>query len=159
LIFLTVGAQMPFDRLVESVDAWAGEHPDKHIVAQIGRSVHVPRNMEWQSFLDPREFKRRYESARFIVAHAGTGSILTAMQMGKPILVMPRRYDLGETRSDHQLATARKFGQFPGVEWALDGHELVTKLNTMHKMVGYCSVGPYASQHLLQAIRRFIESV
>ena len=36
MIFVTVGYQMPFDRMVESIDRWAGRHPDAAIFAQIG---------------------------------------------------------------------------------------------------------------------------
>ena len=36
MIFVTVGAQMPFDRLTSSVDRWAASHPTSDVVAQIG---------------------------------------------------------------------------------------------------------------------------
>jgi len=159
VILVTVGSQLPFDRLVKAVDAWAGQHPDELVVAQIGKTAYAPVHMQWQSFLSPSEFKRRCKSAHLIVAHAGTGSILTAMQMGKPILVMPRRRELRETRNDHQIGTAKRFGQFRGAEAAFDERQLIAKLNTMHQVVAHCSVGQYASEPLLQTIRRFIESV
>src|SRR5262245_2413506 len=109
VIFVTVGAQMPFDRLVRSVDRWAGGRRRTDVVAQIGATDYHPSHMRWQPFLDSEAFGRRYREAQAIVAHAGTGSLITALQIGKPILVMPRRAGLRETRTDHQVATAEQF--------------------------------------------------
>src|SRR5688500_9921748 len=98
VIFVTVGAQMPFDRLVRAVDAWAEGRTD--VVAQIGESAYVPKTLRWTRFLEPEAFRRHYAEAKVVVAHAGTGSIITALQIGKPIIVMPRRAALRETRND-----------------------------------------------------------
>ena len=112
MIFVTVGAQMPFDRLVKAVDQWAASQ-GRGDVAQIGSTDYRPSAIQWTRFLDPEKFKHRFETAKVVVAHAGTGSIITALQLGKPILVMPRRANLRETRNDHQVATADRFRRFP----------------------------------------------
>jgi UDP-N-acetylglucosamine transferase subunit ALG13 len=88
VIFVTVGGQIPFDRLVRGVDEWAGARSDVHVFAQIGLSELRPRNIDWTEFLTPEEFRQRVQSARALVAHAGMGSILTALEFGKPILVL-----------------------------------------------------------------------
>ena len=93
MIFVTVGAQMPFDRLVRAVDEWAGQSGTRDVFAQIGTTDLRPRHIEWVSFLQPAEFLERVRAARLIIAHAGMGSILTALGLGKQILVMPRRGD------------------------------------------------------------------
>src|SRR5262249_19256768 len=107
MIFVTVGVQLPFDRLVRAVDEWAGERRRTDVFAQIGPSDYQPRHIEFSPFVDPPEFRRLVEAADVLVAHAGMGSIITALELGKPLLVMPRRADYGEHRNDHQLATAR----------------------------------------------------
>ena len=43
-----------------------------------------------------------------MVAHAGTGSILTALDGGVPVIVVPRDDKRGEHRDDHQIQTARQ---------------------------------------------------
>jgi UDP-N-acetylglucosamine transferase subunit ALG13 len=53
VIFVTVGAQMPFDRLVKAVDQWAGENGREDIYAQIGQSDYRPSNIQWTKFLKP----------------------------------------------------------------------------------------------------------
>src|SRR4051812_40285187 len=111
---------MNFDRLVTTVDRWAGHRGRGDVVAQIGQTTYRPSNMKWTAFLSPDEFARHIEQASAIVAHAGTGSILTALERGKPIVIFPRRASLGETRSDHQVATAQKFLRFASVFPAFD---------------------------------------
>ena len=107
MIFVTVGVQLPFDRLIRAVDDWAGHHGRHDIVAQAGTSAFKPRHIDVRQTLVPTEFRRFVEQAELIVAHAGMGSIITALELGKRIVVMPRRAALGEHRNDHQLSTAR----------------------------------------------------
>lgn len=157
MIFVTVGAQMPFDRLVKTVDQWAKVNHRDDVFAQIGQSEYQPSNIQWTNFLDPQEFKRKYEAARVIVAHAGTGSIITALQLGKPVLVMPRRASLRETRNDHQIATSEQFLSFDSVEVAWDENELKTKLEGIDKLRGSPRIESYASGELVKVIREFID--
>lgn len=159
MIFVTVGAQMPFDRLIKTVDQWAREHGRKDVFAQIGLTDYRPTNIQWTTFLSTEEFKQRYEAASVIVAHAGTGSIITALQLGKPILIMPRRASLRETRNDHQVATAEQFHRFDSVVVALDEKELITRLEGIDNLRGRQSIEPYASRELVEAIREFIDDV
>ena len=119
MIFVTVGIQTPFDRLLRTVDDWAGLRCRAGVFAQVGESGYRGRHIITAKFLAPLEYRRRVETAQFVVAHAGMGSIITALELGKPIIVMPRRGDLSETRNDHQIATAKHFIQHPGIAVAL----------------------------------------
>lgn len=157
MIFVTVGAQMPFDRLVKTIDQWVGENHRNDFFAQIGPSEYVPENMQWVNFLEPEEFKCKYESAELIVAHAGTGSIITALQLGKPILIMPRLAKLNETRNDHQNATSKQFGKFDSVEVAWDEKELIFKLVGVDKFRDFQKIQSYASGEIVNTIREFIK--
>jgi UDP-N-acetylglucosamine transferase subunit ALG13 len=157
VIFVTVGAQMPFDRLVRTVDRWAERRGRSDVFAQIGPSEYRPAHLRWARFLDPQDFRKRYETASVIVAHAGTGSILTALQLGKPIVVMPRRARLHETRSDHQVASAERFSRFPSVEVASDERALLASLERIEELRGLRAIGAHASAELLNALRRFVD--
>ena len=158
MIFVTVGAQMPFDRLVKTVDQWARVTGHDNVFAQIGSSEYRPSSIEWTHFLHPDEFKRRCENAEVIVSHAGTGSLITALQLGKPILVMPRRAGLRETRNDHQVATSEQFRRFDSVSVAWDENELMAKLGDVDNLRVSQRIEPYASHELVAAIREFIDS-
>jgi len=156
VIFVTVGAQMPFDRMVRAVDVWAGARGRDDVLAQIGPAEYVPRHVRSTRFLEPPEFLRTYRDARVIVAHAGTGSILQALELGKPILVMPRRAALRETRNDHQVATAQKFEKL-GIPVAWDEESLAARLDDVESLVAERRVGPHASPQLIAALRAFLD--
>lgn len=157
VIFVTVGAQMPFDRLVKTVDHWASSSGRNDVFAQIGLSEHHPLHMKWAHFLSPGEFKQKCQTAEVIVAHAGTGSLITALQLGKPILIMPRRASLRETRNDHQVATSEQFRCFDSVTVAWNENELIEQLHCIDKLRGETkSIEQHASVELISAIRNFI---
>jgi UDP-N-acetylglucosamine transferase subunit ALG13 len=111
VILVTVGTQLPFDRLVRAVDLWAAERGRDDVVAQTGSGSYRPRAMTAHESLPPSEFRRLFEAADIIVGHAGIGTILAALELAKPVLIMPRKASLGEQRTDHQIATAERFGR------------------------------------------------
>ena len=156
MIFVTVGAQMPFDRFIRAVDTWAAQCGRSDIFAQIGPQAWKPRHIEWTKFLAPDDHRRRVEGAVMIVAHAGMGSIITALEYGKPILVMPRRGDLGETRNDHQVATARRFHERGLVSVALDEKELSGLLTGLGELRRSPRISAHASPELLANLRDFL---
>ena len=53
MIFVTVGTQLAFDRLVQAVDAWVGNNPGERAYAQIGPATFQPYNMESTDFVRP----------------------------------------------------------------------------------------------------------
>ena len=124
MIFVTVGSQMPFDRLVMAIDKWAGENRGYEVQAQVGDSNYRARYIRTCVSLTPVAFKERVRDARAVVAHAGMGSVITALEFRKPLVVMPRRGDLRETRNDHQIATARWLAEKPGITVAMAEVEL-----------------------------------
>ena len=156
MIFVTVGAQMPFDRLVRGVDEWAGKTGRQDVLAQIGPTPFEPACIEWERFMPPPRFREVVRDASVLIAHAGTGSILTALELGKPILIMPRRGHLGETRNDHQLATARRFLGSHGIAVAFDENELRQKLDTVDQLHANHRISHYASSDLIDGIRSFL---
>lgn len=157
MIFVTVGAQMPFDRLVATVDQWAIANDRDDVVAQIGNSELKPRAMTCTPFMDPAEFRQHLCDADAVVTHAGMGTILSCLELGKPVLVMPRRGDLQETRNDHQIATARAFAKARRISVAWDEEEMRTALDHLTDLPAPHRVPSHASPRLISALRSFIE--
>jgi UDP-N-acetylglucosamine transferase subunit ALG13 len=115
LIFVTVGSLFPFDRLIQAADKVAAAHPELEFFAQVGESELKPAHMPHARLLSRGDFKALTARAKVIVAHAGMGSIITAMELGIPIIIVPRRFDLGEHNTDHQAATARSLADREGL--------------------------------------------
>ncbi len=159
MIFVTVGAQMPFDRLIQWVDDWASTHERSDIAAQIGPSDFEPQTVEVLPFLDPQAFRRQMEEATAVVAHAGMGTIITALELGKPILVVPRLGKLDETRNDHQVATAKRLAEDGLVLAAYDEAEFSAQMQVLEQQAtrarGDARIGSQASDSLLARVREF----
>jgi UDP-N-acetylglucosamine transferase subunit ALG13 len=157
MIFVTVGAQMPFDRLVRAVDEWATSRARVDVFAQIGPSDFRPKSIETTRFIDPNEFRNRVQAANVIVAHAGMGTLITALEFGKPIIAMPRRGDLRETRNDHQVATATRLSEQGRIMVAFDEAQLIKRLDQFETSETAQRIEPYASPRLVATLRNFIE--
>lgn len=124
MILLTVGTQLPFDRLVSIVDGLAPGLTEP-VLAQIGNGGYCPKNMEWRSYVDPVEFESYIERCTLLISHAGIGTLVMAQKHGKPMILFPRRAVLDEHRNDHQLATVRALSGRSGVRIAYDEDDLV----------------------------------
>lgn len=149
---------MPFDRLCQTVDKWAGMRTGQDIFMQIGATTWRPKNSAYAQMLDPNGYAERIKESSVLVMHAGIGSILAAMQHEKPIIVMPRRAKLRETRNDHQVATARMFTKLGGISVASDEDELLDRLDSLDAVAKPSPLSPTASSELIEAIRSFIHS-
>ncbi len=156
MIFLTTGSQMPFDRMVRAVDDWASRNPHAAITAQIGVTDYRPAHFDAAISMPPAKFENLVAEAELVVGHAGMGTILTAFRFGTPVLVLPRRGDLQETRNDHQFATARRLADRPGLHVALDEDALKSSLDRLSGLARPEPIPPHASDELLDYVRSFI---
>lgn len=129
MIFATVGTQLPFDRLLLALDGWAAANPGVPVLAQAGASRRRFRHIETVAHLDQAEFLARFAQARLVVAHAGMGTILSAAELGKPLILMPRRAKFGEHRNDHQQDTAREMARLSNVTLVEDGEALHAEMD------------------------------
>ena len=155
-IFVTVGSDVPFDRIVKVIDEWAGSCPEAEVFAQVGNSNHEFRNIDTCPFLYPAEFTAKLDNATLVIAHAGMGSILSALKHERPILVMPRFGYLGETRNEHQVATVERLAPMGLIEVAKDEHALAERLADLEAFTSTGNIAPWASKSLWDTIGRFI---
>lgn len=156
MIFVTVGTDLPFDRMMKVIDVWAGENERSDVFAQIGEGGWEPENIEFVNFLQPPQFLSKFKSADVIISHAGMGTILSALHYGKPILVMPKLASLGEHRNEHQLATARRMSDLGNVNVAFNENELRDWLVMLDNLKLPKPIGESASDSLVTGIRDFI---
>jgi UDP-N-acetylglucosamine transferase subunit ALG13 len=130
VIFVTVGTQLAFPRLLDAMEAWAGGAGER-VAAQAGpdagQGARWP-HLEVAGHLSPEAFDALFGQARVVVAHAGIGTILSARRHARPLVILPRRAALGEHRNDHQMATARAVANLPGVHVAWEAGEIAALL-------------------------------
>jgi UDP-N-acetylglucosamine transferase subunit ALG13 len=149
---------MPFDRLVRAVDDWARKRERNDVFAQVGPNGWTPSYIRWEHHLEPLRFREVMAQSELIVSHAGMGSIIGALELRKPIIVMPRRADLRETRNDHQIATARRFSEMGYIRVALEREELERQLDEINSTCLQAAGGvssPKQTQ-LITTLRQFV---
>lgn len=156
MIFVVTGTQLPFPRLIGAMDDLAPQLAER-IVAQVGPDPTPRRHIEVHAKLPPVEFEARFLEARIVVAHAGVGSILSAKRLRRPLIIVPRRFELGEHRNDHQLATAKELEGMTGVRIAWDTDALADLLTTGAIPPAEPELGP-KSESLITRLQEFIGS-
>jgi UDP-N-acetylglucosamine transferase subunit ALG13 len=161
VIFVTVGSQMPFRRLVRAVDEWALLNPGIEVLAQVGSGeTYRPAALRAFPSVPPDRYAELVRDCELVVAHAGMGSVLTALEHGKPMVLMPRRGALQETRNDHQLATLHWLRAKPGIYPAEDETALKAALDAW-RIRGLAPPSPDGDrssslESLVETLRRFI---
>lgn len=157
MIVVTVGMQLGFDRLIKAMDVLA-PGLGTPVIAQTGMGTYRPQHMEARVKIAPSEFEALVGQARLVVAHAGIGTVLTTARCAKPIVLMPRRADLGEHRNDHQQATARKLAGRPGILVAMDESELGPRIAEGLALKDWAMVQSPTARQLNTALAAFIEN-
>ena len=112
MILVCVGAsEFGMDRLLKYMDELCDEKviEGSEIVAQSGVSTYVPHNYKAFSLIARDEFQKYVKDADVIITHAGTGSVIPPLKLGKKVIVFPRREKYHEHIDDHQLELADVF--------------------------------------------------
>ncbi|MDE6098351.1 MAG: glycosyl transferase family 28 [Muribaculaceae bacterium] len=154
MIFITVGTQEPFDRFLRIIDEIVPELHEEVVVQAFG-DRYTPVNFKVREFIEPDEFDEIFRRARLIVSHAGMGTIISAMQCDKAVIVFPRMASLGEHRNDHQMATARQMEKMNYVYVAYTGDEL-RKLMCSDNLAPLCRIDNSVSESLIDSLCDFI---
>ena len=158
MIFLTVGTLLPFDRLVKAIDDNVAEGIiQQPVFGQIGETSFKPKYMEYTQMLTKNLFDEKVSTADYIISHAGIGSIVMALEHGKPLLVMPRMKRFKEHVNDHQMATAQRFEQLGHILAAYSVEELPAKLQQLKTFVP--KIRENQAQAVANRIAKFLQSL
>lgn len=110
LLFATVGATLPFERLSRTVGALkASGDIRERVLLQTGVGGFRPEGVETRDTLPFDEVKDLLKRARIVVCHGGTGSLITALREGCQVIAMPRLFRLNEHYDDHQAEITAAF--------------------------------------------------
>jgi len=158
VIFLTVGTwRRGYDRLVRAVDELVEKGViAEEVAAQIGHGSYQPRQLKTIRFCSPDEFVKLISEVSLVISHAGMGTIIQAVRLGKPVIVVPRKASLGEADNDHQFTTAKQLEAEGKVLAAYEVSELPEKLEQAKTFVPSRSSG---ADQILKAVQEFIGQV
>lgn len=108
MIFVTVGThEQQFNRLVEYMDKWAGEH-EEEVIIQTGYSTYEPKYATWSKLYPYQKMVEFVDEARIVITHGGPSSFIMPLQVGKTPIVVPRQYKYNEHVNDHQVKFSKE---------------------------------------------------
>ena len=156
MILLTVGTQLPFDRLVESIDRLALKYQIQ-VKAQIGKSDYQSQQIESRKFFTPDEIEKAFKEASIVISHAGMGSIINCLRYKKPVIIFPRLSKYGEHRNDHQLDTLESFSNIQGIYPARNEDELERLISNIDQLNSPLGLYTPERESLISFIREKIQ--
>jgi UDP-N-acetylglucosamine--N-acetylmuramyl-(pentapeptide) pyrophosphoryl-undecaprenol N-acetylglucosamine transferase len=135
-VVVTLGTIQPYGfrrlilRLLEMLPAEA------EVLWQTGATDVTGLPIDGRTTVPAPELERAIAEADVVIAHAGTGTAMTAFELGRCPVLVPRRHTFDEHVDDHQVETARM----------LAGRGLAV----------YAEVAELDLGHLLEASRRTV---
>jgi len=123
LILTALGTdEHPFERALDAIDPLRPAH---ELVVQHG---HTPARdwaeVRWLDFVEFDTLLSFMREADAIVCHAGVGTIMTVLSLGRRPVVIPRLAAYGEHVDDHQLQIFDKLTQRGFLVPFLDGTDI-----------------------------------
>lgn len=109
MILVTLGTQKEqFKRLLDYI-----EHSQikDDIIVQSGHTKYESKKMKLFDFIPYEEMEKYIKKADVIITHAGTGSVLMPLKMGKKVIVCARLSKYEEHIDDHQQQLADIFSE------------------------------------------------
>ena len=129
LLFVTVGAILPFDRMVDTVAQLkaSGAIPEQ-VLMQVGVGGMKPAGIETAETFPFEEMQVLMSQADIVVCHGGTGSIITALREGCRVIAVPRLFSHGEVYDGHQVQICAALAKRGLIAVANSSEELVEAL-------------------------------
>ena len=154
MIFVTTGTQFPFDRLLSYIEEWLKDNANVLVVAQTGNTDFKSEKMELYSYLTPQKYDYYLKQASLIIGHLGTGTMIDAQKNGIPAILMPRKFELQEHRSEHQISTAKQFKDKKGIYIVEDKAQLFNLLDKIDTLTPPEKINNNTKQQLINFIKQ-----
>jgi len=107
MIFVTIGSALePFSRLLDAMDEMAPRLGEE-VVMQCGRRSYPGKNTRCFGYITFGQLQQFVRECGGLIGHGSTGPVLMAYRYQKPLIMVPRRHEFGETADAHPLEAAR----------------------------------------------------
>ncbi|MGL4953010.1 MAG: glycosyltransferase [Culicoidibacterales bacterium] len=137
MILVLLGTQdAPFPRIITLLEQALENLDWKHdVLVQAGHTQYesTKTNLQVIPFLTQSEFEMAIENTEVIVCHGGAGTMLTAMQRGKQIIVCARKHAHNEHNNDHQSELVDKLANVGYVQAVQSIDEMQNALERVRK--------------------------
>lgn len=112
MILVILGSQdKKFYRLLKAISEQIEKKViNEEVIVQAGYSADYQDNrMKIYDYISREEINKLEKKAKYIICHAGVGTILECLKLGKKLIVAPRLKKYKEHTNDHQLQILNEF--------------------------------------------------
>lgn len=130
-LFVPLGTQkFPFGRLITALNELVdkGVYAPEEIVMQ-STMYPVEPKFKHVGLIPADEFNNYMQEAEVVITHSGVNSIISCMQLGKPLVVVPRLHEYGEHVDNHQVEIAELMATKYDVLTLMDMKDLEATIN------------------------------
>lgn len=130
-LFVPLGTQkFPFGRLITALNELVdkGVYAPEEIVMQ-STMYPVEPKFKHVGLIPADEFNCYMQEAEVVITHSGVNSIISCMQLGKPLVVVPRLHEYGEHVDNHQVEIAELMATKYDVLTLMDMNDLEATIN------------------------------
>ncbi|MBM4017118.1 MAG: beta-1,4-galactosyltransferase [Planctomycetes bacterium] len=161
MIFVTVGSALaPFDRLFKAVDEMAPRLGEP-VIMQVGFAGFKAANVECLGYVTFGRIQSLVRECRVLIGHGSTGPVLMARRYGKPVIMVPRLPEFGETADAHPLEAAqfveKKGSRMTEVVYDIADLEPAVRRAQAKADAGLTYEPDPKRERLLQAVRAAVE--
>lgn len=108
---------------------------DEECFLQIGKSNYKPKHAKWKTYLGFDEMIEKIKEARVVISHAGAGTILLCLNLGKSPIVVPRDPEKGEHIDHHQNELCERLAEEGRLTIVRNLEELRTYIDNGNKKI------------------------
>lgn len=160
MILILLGTQdKSFHRLLDEIERLIDKKVIKDkVVAQIGYTEFSSDNIEIHDFLTHDELVKLEVAAKYIICHAGVGTIMENLALNKKIVVVPRLKKYKEHTNDHQLQILNTFAKNGYVIDCIDVRSLEKAIKKIPKFKPK-KLEDHSNKKMLNVIENFISNI
>jgi beta-1,4-N-acetylglucosaminyltransferase len=122
-----------FQRLVDTVIEVLPMLPKPVVIQYAGLPPPVSPGVTAIGMLSHEDFLERMRASELLICHAGAGTILDALRVGVPTIVMARQAGLGEIADGHQTELADTLSRLGLVRAVADAASLRAAIDTLDR--------------------------
>ncbi len=123
MIFVITGTEaFPFNRLLIELDRLKETNQlNDEIFIQSGSCTYKPKHCKSDAWLPFNAMCDNINKAEMVIAHAGAGTTLLCLELGKTPIIVTRRKQFNEHLDDHQVPFAKMMEQ---LDYALVAYDV-----------------------------------
>lgn len=137
MILVLLGTQNnSFNRLLEAIQKSIEKKViNDEVIVQAGFTKFESKEMKIFKLIDKKELSKLQDKADLIITHGGVGSIISSLEKGKKVIVVPRLKKYGEHVNDHQIQIAERFEKNGYVKCIIDLKDLDNIIKSMKSFI------------------------